>query len=634
MNKKLNKKLIKIMCLILSIIIFTLSPVGSYIQGENANAYGLLSIENEMANFLFPIVAYVASQQLAFNGAYDTLETTAANVKILLDELRTQTTALSNLLNAQSKVLLAKMYTSLDNFEINKMLGISYTTTEMSEIEQQSDLLKQKIINNDSLTNKDLKTLGVHDLLSNFFKNKIGKENIKIYDSSGLSHTNIAGVEYLEYTSSNYSVRSKFLQYDNTDFLKLINGKYNYKLVDGYFSSSSGRAVFNPYLTFKLFLSSTYYLTLVLSTPCFIAPVGNNNFVLLDRSNLLNGYYMEIYNTNGDRFLTYTFLNNVKNFINAIQPYTSTDLKSSDYYINSTDYDVFELLNLFTLGEITYIPKDIFLGQNSITGLTAKVLDDVDLPDTSQTQAERVIYNKAIDGTEYDNNITAIPNEQTGYEDIVIVPSDETILPTTSTADTNIEVPSDTGGSVSTDGKIFDFPIIGDLLRWLIKIWEMLKAIFNTMVQQSSTTGEIETGIDWGNFKGFFDIFYIFYYLIIVVILILIKFLAVVFSLFSVPANIDLFDAYPNILVGINYLKGLKVGGFNITIQQIFEYMFTIFFFLFVVTVLQKLYHSFSGIERQTIRQEQKWEDSSNTIFRDGNYINKQTGEIQDYRYK
>lgn len=128
-----------------------------------------------------------------------------------------------------------------------------------------------------------------------------------------------------------------------------------------------------------------------------------------------------------------------------------------------------------------------------------------------------------------------------------------------------------------------------------------IKKFFNP-----DSTPDDDNGIDWGNFKNFFDIFWIFYYLIIIAILLLVKFLAVVMDILSIPANTALFDSYPTILQGINYIKSLKVGGFNITLQQIFEYMFMVFFFIYIVTTLQKLYHVFTGVERQELRHNQR----------------------------
>ena len=200
-------------------------------------------------------------------------------------------------------------------------------------------------------------------------------------------------------------------------------------------------------------------------------------------------------------------------------------------------------------------------------------------------------------------------NSQTGELEITAVGEDIAV-----DTGTQAESPPDSSGDVG-EGWL-DIPILGTILSWLIKIWEMIKAIFDAIVQAiANPTPAPEPGTDWGNFKNFFDIFWIFYYLIIIAILLLVKFLAVVMSILNIPPNTALFDSYPTILEGINYVKGLKVGGFNITIQQIFEYMFMVFFFIYIVTTLQKLYHSFTGVERQELRHNQRDIQIDKTTF-------------------
>ena len=138
--------------------------------------------------------------------------------------------------------------------------------------------------------------------------------------------------------------------------------------------------------------------------------------------------------------------------------------------------------------------------------------------------------------------------------------------------------------------------------------------VYKKPTVEQGTPGE-PPGADWGNFKNFFDIFWIFYYLIIIAILLLVKFLAVVMDILSIPANTALFDSYPALLQGLNYVKSLKIGGFNITLQQIFEYMFMVFFFIYIVTTLQKLYHVFTGVERQELRNNQRDIQIDKTAF-------------------
>lgn len=116
---------------------------------------------------------------------------------------------------------------------------------------------------------------------------------------------------------------------------------------------------------------------------------------------------------------------------------------------------------------------------------------------------------------------------------------------------------------------------------------------------------DIPTGFDWGDFKKFFDIFFIFIYFIIILILILVKLLYVVFfSLTAIPANSALFSQYPTILAGVNYIKNLQVGGLSITVHQAFEYVFTTFFFIFIIKQIRKLYDAFVYEEHERIKAE------------------------------
>ena len=105
--------------------------------------------------------------------------------------------------------------------------------------------------------------------------------------------------------------------------------------------------------------------------------------------------------------------------------------------------------------------------------------------------------------------------------------------------------------------------------------------------------GEVPTGFEWGDFRHLLDIFFIFIYFIVILILILLKFLQVVFTgLPAIPANTDLFTQYPTILEGVNYVKNLQVGGMSITVQQAFEYIFLIFFYIFIIKQIRKLYNA------------------------------------------
>lgn len=128
-------------------------------------------------------------------------------------------------------------------------------------------------------------------------------------------------------------------------------------------------------------------------------------------------------------------------------------------------------------------------------------------------------------------------------------------------------------------------------------------------VPSTDGTGNGGTGtptkFEWGDFGKFFDIFFIFIYFIVILILILLKFLQVVFSnLPNIPANPELFNNYPTILEGVNFIKNLKVGGLSITVQQAFEYVFLIFFFIFILKQIRKLYGAYVYEENERSKLE------------------------------
>lgn len=146
----------------------------------------------------------------------------------------------------------------------------------------------------------------------------------------------------------------------------------------------------------------------------------------------------------------------------------------------------------------------------------------------------------------------------------------------------------------------------GKILVFLKNIFNKITGIRNdtaTIVEKmpdTSTGGtggidtSIPTGFEWGDFRHFFDVIFIFIYFIVILILILLKFLEIVFfNLVAIPANADLFNQYPAILAGINYIKNLQVGGLSITVHQAFEYIFLIFFFIFIIKQIRKLYGAY-----------------------------------------
>jgi hypothetical protein len=61
----------------------------------------------------------------------------------------------------------------------------------------------------------------------------------------------------------------------------------------------------------------------------------------------------------------------------------------------------------------------------------------------------------------------------------------------------------------------------------------------------------------------------------------------------AIEANTGLLAEYPGILEGVNYVKNLQVGGLAITVHQAFEFVFLIFFYIFIIKQIRKLYNAY-----------------------------------------
>ena len=149
----------------------------------------------------------------------------------------------------------------------------------------------------------------------------------------------------------------------------------------------------------------------------------------------------------------------------------------------------------------------------------------------------------------------------------------------------------------------------GKILVFLKNIFNKITGIRNdtaTIVEKmpDTSTGStggtggidttVPTGFEWGDFRHFLDIFFIFIYFIVILILIILKFLEIVFiGLPTIAANADLLTQYPSILAGVNYVKNLQVGGLSITVHQAFEFVFMIFFYIFIIKQIRKLYKAY-----------------------------------------
>lgn len=644
------KKLNKIVCIIISILLIMLSPIGSYVQGENAKVYALeSSLESAIAKYVIPVTAYMLCQ-------YDNSMKTLENVAVTVSQINTTITNLNKFQSEMistiplaTKAIIAHIYTSLTSDDINSVLGTSYTESSLDNLS--ASLLQAK---NDGLLGSEysqIYNLGISHTFA---------QALKLYNSNAL-YDNSSSIDYL---ADDNSILFYYKDFAVATYpIKIMQEYFNYL-----FWNLFGKVIVNSQITYSTYSSnfqvinnSTYQfgdsrIRLKIYSKNLAKTEDHNyymstNGLLTESTSYADQIYLEKLNINGSWDILKNYhedtgykLGDIKlnTFLNDINTYLNVNLTGSIFYTESKIPTIFNLCY-----EGTNIINEAGTWDSSIS-VPAVGSSYFDGEDTTLSDAERLINSVSPTDT-YDLDITAEILTNTDADtnltnpviSEVIVSDPAGVVPDVDTANPDNSIPDG-------DTEIGDPEDTSGILAWLRGLWEILKSLWQSLLAflasiitlltsiftNTSSMSEATEGIDWGSFTGLFDIFYIFYYLIIIVIMILLKFLAVVFSMLSIPSNSSLFANYPTMLAGLNYIKSIKVGGFNITLQQIFEYMFTVFFFLFIVTTLQKLYHNFAGIERQTLNQEQKWESNSNVIYRDGNYINKKTGEIQDYKYK
>lgn len=599
----MKKQFKRIICLTFAILFILFTPLGTFFQSKNARVYAATNEGvSAMMKFLIPIVGYQAYQIQEQNGTADLSKSAAQNIADNIAEMNSNANLIWNGLTINTRARILKYYTELSNYDINEALNTTFSDSEFGKYETEMVILTTKIANNEELSSEDLQGLGVYKILSNY----LGQKALNPFknDISNLSTVTVSGIPYVELAYYTNIHRSTNLVV-NEDFIKLISIGYSYKLLSCESSTSGLYISMKPFYDITWKLSNSH--TLKITTKNYAFEGLKDGSILYLSKDVINtgtqGFNFQIYNSS-NVLVTSLFVNKATTLLtilNMIKPYLLVNIQNSDFYINSQNYHYYDLFNLGYLGTISYTPTQALVGNYPISDLIATVIDPDagSFPDTNIGQAERVI---AAEGTTTSDTNIAVEEDEVKGPTVIVTPS-------TGVADS--WNPADEGAISDNpegvfepdgDGWIFRIPILGAILKALMDIFNLIKNWFTA----NPTTGSADPGGDWGNFKGFFDIFYIFYYLIILAIIILVKFFGVIISILDIPANPALFESYPTMLSGLNYLKNLKVGGFNITLQQIFEYMFTVFFFLCIVTQLQKLYHSFSGIERQQRRENER----------------------------
>ena len=593
--KKLYKKIISIIFIVLTLLFV---PLTGFIQGDNYFCYAVnQNILKESSSSLIPIIGYMV---------YSMNKQTSELISVDLSDSIEQATETYNKyfdnLSIAQKVYLGNAFTSYSLDEINHAYGSSYSQATVDSWGIND--LKAKILNDETLTPYELQKLGITTLAAYQFKDSLRTNVITnhgvLLEGSIYSHL-IGGYNF---KIQHYDIAESLFDYvpgivKGTRILALN------KIGTNLFLSSVGEYFFNvneQYYKLVFNYSLGYTTTTKVATDIFLnTATGENtgpyNQKAIQLFSMENGSWVSKYSTDTDSVAKKQALLNALGALLGIN-FSLTSIYNSGYGLKA-HINVVEEYDNVVINNVQNIDK-------TVIAPTAGILTSA--PDTSLSQAEQIISALEALGVnvqELTYSLSTYNNPDTNIEDVILTDPQGIGVDTGEIA---TDVPDTSGDtSVNPDGSgTLNIPILGTILSWLQKIWQMIKDLYDLILNHFMNPTSSDDGIDWGNFGGLFDLFFIFYYLIVIAILLLIKFLSVVMNILSIPPNTELFNSYPTMLDGLNYLKGLKIGGFTVTLQQIFEYMFMIFFFIFIVTTLQKLYHSFTGVERQELRANQK----------------------------
>lgn len=453
------------LCFLLSFLLLLFLPVSGYLNSKQSVVYAYENVAmDSMGKYLFPIVGLFMYQIAESNG---TAEGSKVNyIANTIDVLKENKEAVWNSLSVEVKARIAKYYTNLSNLDINMMLGTSFSDTQLGKYETEMINLQTKIANNETLTSSELQGLGVYKILANY----LSKQTLSDYNVSygNIAITEYNGTQYLSYSYGVNTALSPLMTFDNSDFIRLVSTGYHYKMIDGAFINTPAFSQFTPNYDVVLNLFNNYYLTIASNYPPFRNRDLTKIVILGDASDL----YFRIFNSSGQK-IKEIITDDLLTVLNLISPYTSTDIKNSDYYINHQNYSLTGLFNLNKLGYVDYTPSSTLQGQYSLSDIISTTIDPSAVwEDVSSTAAERVIANEA--STTSDTNIEV--NEDDDRTTIIVTPS--TGVSESSGTDTGVGESPDTGGVIG-DG-ILKIPILGSIWQLLKNILDWLKGLLES----------------------------------------------------------------------------------------------------------------------------------------------------------
>lgn len=488
-------KIKKIISLILALLIISITPYGSYIQGENAKVYALeLTIDEALNKFIMPVAAYMAIQYDKTMEGIENFQASVSDLTNKLADMYKQDNELKSSIPKLTKAVVAKIYTDLTTSDINTALGTNFTEQQIYDASQ--TLNQRKIDGLIGSSYRDLYDLGISHIFANVVKNTNNglNSNITIYK------TDIDGLKIYIKTGDPDTIKSPIEPKPFTilanDFWKLFNKTvYVTSTADLY---SVGTNQTSLYSNQYYYISPTYriyfqtwskrvrnmdhsYFNYIEDTIYNDNPLHTSNSKVYIQS-LAVGKWNNVY-SNSD---LYNLKMNV--FLDNLKSNTNIDLTNSNYY--SDNIYVKDIINKTFIG--TTVLNDV--GSYSIP-LSIPTIDSGFWTgeDVSELPEERLIANRGTGAITYDVNVeydTKVNDDPDTNEEIPFItdvkvgptdladdtPSVDTSNPDDNIPDEGTEDPPDSGVIGNLLAPII--ALLQSILDWLKSLLEALKLMF------------------------------------------------------------------------------------------------------------------------------------------------------------
>lgn len=490
----MKKIYIKIISLVFVFLFILFTPIGSFIQGENAKAYALeATLEEAVLKYLFPVAAYMTWQH---NQTMKGIENAVANVTELnnqISQIAKYQTELISTIPDTAKAIVAYLYTELTADDINTALGTTYTPEQLLTM---SAPYQTKLDNGTlGLTYDDIFGLGI----SNLFANSVKLLNNHGFDTNvDLPTTPFGNLYFKSIKLSNghyYSIQTNSF---NREFWNLFD-------VPVYVSSQLGLYSFNCVKNTSLYQFGNIRLYTYGFTPTIYPEDSSSyNLELYPSRSIISNFFSTrsyssgtpnkivmqyFYNDGWHTVKTYgnsgsnELLTTTADLLDDILTFTGADYTSSVFY--TSPLFMYDVMNLTFDGEIVLNSEGLSSFPLSIPAVGSGFF----APDTTESNAERLITATGTTSNIYDLEIgtnTVVnddPDTNTSnpvISEIVVAPTDTSTYPDSSVDTSNPD--SGTIPDTNTDGNILD-----SLMDWLASLINALKAMFISLFVPSPT---------------------------------------------------------------------------------------------------------------------------------------------------